>query len=235
MRNAYGISEKRLTSILLIMLGLLAGLSALVATGVLLVKYGLQTPLVSMVSGSLYILLLISAAIWAGRVQPAGSDRVWTGVLVLSPAVFKVLLVILCRDYLQTGDRATFIRFVDALAAGGLGTENLATLTGIFDYRAWLSRAFPFALPVRWLFGSRHILFYQLLNVALSSLSVYLFCKLAFRILNRPAARAAGILFAFFPLRLFYVAGFKAADIGFGRFCWVSFCFCSGCSLDGTC
>lgn len=205
MRNEHGITEKWLTGILFILMGLLAGFSALVATGVLLVKYGLQTPLISLVSGSLYMLLLVSAAVWAGRVRPAGSDRLWTGVLVLGPAVFKVLLVMLCRDYLQLGDRATFIRFMEALAAGGLGTENLASLTGIFDYRAWLSRAFPFALPVRWLFGSRHIFFYQLLNVALSSLSVYLFCKLAFRVLSRPAARAAGILYALFPLRLFYV------------------------------
>ncbi len=194
-----------ITNVFLAFLGFLAGMAALVASGVLLVKYGLQLPLVSAVSGVLYLLILACMVRWAANSRSDGHGRVWIWALILVTAVVKTALVVLSRNYLQLGDRATFIRFVETLAAAGLGADNLASLTSIFDYRAWLSRAFPVALSVRWLFGSQHVFFYQLSNVFLSTLSLYLFYELASGLLKPARARAACVIYALFPLRLFYV------------------------------
>lgn len=194
-----------ITNFFLVFLCLLAGISALVAFGVPVVKYGASLSLVSVFSGMLYLLVVAGIIIWAVLCAPRRSGRVWLWSLILITVMVKTALVFLCRDYLQTGDRATFIRFVDALAIGGLGPDNLASLTAIFDYRAWLSRAFPVALAICWMFGSQHVLFYQLSNVLLSALSVFLFHGLASKLLNPARVRAACVIYALFPLRLFYV------------------------------
>ncbi|MGD9874725.1 MAG: hypothetical protein AB7T27_10745 [Kiritimatiellia bacterium] len=190
---------------LLAFLALLAGLSAAVAAAVIFMKHGDGLTRMPVFSGVLHLAIVAGIILWAARCELRSSGQLWLWSLILITATVKITLVFLCRNYLQTGDRATFIRFVDALAAGGLGPDNLASLTAFFDYRAWLSRAFPVALVIRWLFGSQHVLFYQLSNVLLSALSVFLFHGLASKLLSPARVHAACVIYALFPLRLFYV------------------------------
>jgi len=193
-----------ITNFFLVFLGLLVGMSALVAFAVPVVKYGFSLSVVSATSGLLYLLFLVGVLAWIVRWRPNNAGQTWLWILMLATLAVKILLIIFLRDYQQLGDRATFLYYVDALAEGGLNSENLDSLTVIFDWLAWLSRAFPFALPIRWIFGAGHLFAFQIFNAALSTFSLYLFYRLASHLLGPAAVRAACTIYALIPLRFFY-------------------------------
>jgi len=179
--------------------------SGLIAGMILVFKYNVSLPLWALISGILYTAILYFLLKMAGRPERWGVGNRWLILIIGLATVARLLVLLTSSRYGQSEDRLIYLHFVETLAKSGLNPQTLFTLSGIYDYYSFLERCFPLALPLRWLFGTLHVVAFQVVNIVLAAVSTCLFYLIASKVLDTQTVRYALVWYGFFPLRIWNI------------------------------
>lgn len=182
---------------------------SLIVSGVRLVQNIVAPPVLVAVSGICYAAFL-GLGLWlAGQSRFPISEARFTAGLCGAALLVRLLVLLWRADYIQVGDHAQLREFVLRLAAGGLTPANMRSLSSLYDYPVWLSRAFPIYLPLRWAFAEHDLLAVQLVNAFLSTGCVLLTLLIGRSLFPPPIHRLAATLMALLPLHIVEVLSYS--------------------------
>jgi hypothetical protein len=132
----------------------------------------------------------------------------WMGMRIRSQRWFLVFatggwvvtrgaMVVLFPKFVLTGDERFFHDFVTRLV-GAMAQGTISGLSNIYDFPVWLSRAFPFYLPLAAVFGAQDVEAARWLNVLLGAGQVVLLFLITRRLISARAAQfCCGLLLVF--------------------------------------
>lgn len=156
-------------------------------------------------------LALGAAIIWQSlRIQ---STRHFLVFCTTAWIISRGLIVALLPNFILTGDERYFHDFVTKLATV-IGTGHTASLSNIYDFPVWLSRSFPFYLPLAAIFKSNDIWAARILNVLLGAAQLTLLFSIAQKFIGARPARLCCILLLLFPYHFINVLSYDPQIAG---------------------
>jgi hypothetical protein len=140
---------------------------------------------------------------------PLGGAVIWLGLKIKSARAFLLLttacwllsraaIVLLFPSFVLPGDELYFHQFVTRLVPA-MAAGTIPTLSTIYDFPVWLSRAFPFYLPLAILFGPNDLWAARFLNVILGAAQLLILFFISRRLIGDRAARFTCLLLLIFP------------------------------------
>lgn len=185
-----------ISDFLLVTLFLFLCSSFCLSVAVFIFKYVLHPALLTLIFSLLYLILILFLLLIVKRYLITKSNLVFISTIVFFSIIFKLMIFFVSGNYPQTDDYANMHTFVNNLYTFGIDDKSL---THLYNYNTFLSRAFPFFLPMRYLFGKYDILAVQLTNIIISSAFLIIVYQILKDMVNEKIRRLTIVILALVP------------------------------------